>query len=146
MTSSCETGPRSPCRLSLSFEPIMYMIVKNNKPVHWECYKWWENKQANWNGNVVIMAKFHQWLHRKLSKCQLSEQLIIKIMSEWQHSPFSACSIRFHLQYQTISTLCVFNIPSIQVGPLPINPLSIGSNLGYFLGCLPQKVRVFSVA
>ena len=32
---------------------------------------------------------FHHWLHRKLSKWQLSVQSVIKISSNWQHFRFS---------------------------------------------------------
>ena len=32
---------------------------------------------------------FHHWLHRKLSKWQLSVQSVIKISSKWQHFRFS---------------------------------------------------------
>ena len=35
---------------------------------------------------------FHHWLHRKLSKWQLSVQSVIKISSKWQHFRFSVAA------------------------------------------------------
>ena len=46
-----------------------------------------------WYDSVVILTKFHQWLHRKLSKWQLPVQPIAKISSTWRHLHFSDCMV-----------------------------------------------------
>ena len=52
---------------------------------------------------------FHHWLHRKLSKWQLSVQSVIKISSKWQHFRFSDVSLNFigisHLDRDEMDTI-----------------------------------------
>ena len=45
---------------------------------------------------------FHHWLHRKLSKWQLSVQSVIKISSKWQHFRFSGLGVIIVWHYERI--------------------------------------------
>ena len=48
----------------------------------WQCTNTETQMSSFWRN-------FHHWLHRKLSKWQLSVQSVIKISSKWQHFRFS---------------------------------------------------------
>ena len=51
---------------------------------------------------------FHHWLHRKLSKWQLSVQSVIKISSKWQH-------FRFSVKVMFMHCCCVFLHQSVDI-------------------------------
>ena len=52
---------------------------------------------------------FHHWLHRKLSKWQLSVQSVIKISSKWQHFRFSVTHLK-SLPYDRQNNACEAHI------------------------------------
>ena len=61
----------------------------------------WRRLQEHWTENVVILTKFHHWLHRKLSKWQLSVQPEMRISSKWRHFRFSENQRRQHVDLGT---------------------------------------------
>ena len=112
MTGGCQRtahGPKLCCKSNGDFgkgqmplcSDVFSLKVMKASPIWPGVYRnparliiWW------WGGVTPVTEtemssfwrNFHHWLHRKLSKWQLSVQSVIKISSKWQHFRFSECA------------------------------------------------------
>ena len=82
MFSACSTQPttKCTCTIAINYQQQKPYPGKNNSGVQ---YYITETKMSSFWWNL------HHWLHRKLSKWQLSVQPVMKLSSKWWHFRFS---------------------------------------------------------